>query len=242
MAKPWMRWVLVLQIVLLVVMLAGMLANKFELAPFRPAFMTFVYAFKAVMWVTGFAVLASALIWWRNWHTQKTSALYTLALGALPVVVVFVLIGQGLKVPAIHNISTDLENPPSFEAAYALRDDSQNSLDAPAEDVRTQQREFYPELAPLVLAAPADAVFAKALEVVDELGWSLIDSDAAAGRIEAYEETLFFGFKDDVVIRVMTTEAGTVVDVRSVSRVGRSDLGANAKRIKRFLAALKAAV
>lgn len=239
MAKPWMRWALALQILLLAAMLGGMIANKFELAEFRPAFMTFVYAFKGVMWVTGLSLLACAVIWWRNWQAEKRSALLTLALGAVPVAVVFALIGQGLKVPAIHNITTDLENPPVFEAAYALRGDTLNSLDAPSAEVRAQQAAHYPELAPLDLTLTPKAAFTKALQVVDDLGWTLIESSPEDGRIEAYEETLFFGFKDDVVIRIQAVEAGSRVDVRSVSRVGRSDLGANAKRIKRFLAAMR---
>ncbi len=239
MAKPWMRWILVLQCVLLLAMFAGMVANKFGLAPFRQAFMTFYYGFQGVIVVTGLTVLACGLIWWLRWHAEKRFALWTLALGAAPVVVVFALVGKGLGVPAIHNISTDLENPPKFIAAYELRSSEQNSLDAPSDAVKDLQRGHYADLAPLILPEEPDAVFARALATVADLGWTLIAAHPEQGLIEAYDETLFFGFKDDVAIRIQAQAQGTRVDVRSVSRVGRSDLGANAKRIAKFQKALE---
>lgn len=71
--------------------------------------------------------------------------------------------------------------------------------------------------------------------VVQELGWELVDSDIVSGRIEATDTTRWFGFKDDVVIRISQEATGSVIDVRSKSRVGRSDVGVNAKRIETFL-------
>jgi len=66
----------------------------------------------------------------------------------------------------------------------------------------------------------------------------VVASDAAAGRIEATATTRWFGFKDDVIVRIRPEAAGSRVDVRSVSRVGRGDLGANAARVREFLAKL----
>jgi uncharacterized protein (DUF1499 family) len=68
------------------------------------------------------------------------------------------------------------------------------------------------------------------------MGWELVASDSAAGRIEATATTPWFGFKDDVVVRVRPDGSGSRIDVRSVSRVGKSDVGANAKRIRTYLA------
>ncbi|MDX1580549.1 MAG: DUF1499 domain-containing protein, partial [Alphaproteobacteria bacterium] len=79
----------------------------------------------------------------------------------------------------------------------------------------------------------------KAAEVVRDKGWEIADISAAAGRIEATATTLFFGFKDDVVIRVRASDGQTQVDMRSASRVGLSDLGANAARIEDFMSELK---
>jgi uncharacterized protein (DUF1499 family) len=239
MGKPWMRWLLWLQCALLLAMLAGMVANKFDLLAFRPAFMTFVYAFQGVMVVTGLAMLLGAIIWWKKCDAEKASTKWTLVLGVLPLAVVFTLIGKGLGVPQIHNISTDLENPPAFNAAYALRDESHNSLDSPSVDVREQQRSYYTTLAPLHLSIAPQQAYDKALQTVEAMGWTLISTQREKLTIEAFEETTFFGFKDDVVIRVQAEGQGSRLDLRSVSRVGRSDLGANAKRIERFFDAFK---
>ena len=101
-----------------------------------------------------------------------------------------------------------------------------------------QQRNAYPDLQPVMLkVAPAQA-FERALATVGEMGWDLVGSDAAAGRIEATDTTFWFGFKDDVVIRVRPADGGSRVDVRSLSRVGVGDAGTNAKRIRAFRDAL----
>ena len=86
-------------------------------------------------------------------------------------------------------------------------------------------------------ATPADA-FKRALQAARDMGWEIVAADAAAGRIEATDTTFWFGFKDDVVIRVEADGAGSRVDLRSVSRVGVGDVGANAARIRAYLRTL----
>jgi len=93
----------------------------------------------------------------------------------------------------------------------------------------------YPMLAPLVTAAEPDAAYAAALAAAESRGWSIVLADPEAGTIEATEESFWFGFKDDIMIRVLSDEMGARIDVRSTSRVGLSDLGANAKRIRNLL-------
>ena len=107
-------------------------------------------------------------------------------------------------------------------------------------DPDTQKKEVaapYPQLETVVLpAVPFDMAYQAALETVNAKGWTVVTADPEAGRIEATDTTFWFEFKDDVLIRVMPEgEGGSRVDVRSVSRVGLSDLGANAKRVKLFL-------
>ena len=240
MNKPWLRWLLWIQCVLLLAMLAGMLANKFELVEFRLAFMTFVRALQAVMIVTLLGVVGLLFVWWKKHTAAIKPALYIVILGALPVAMVFALIGQGMKVPAIHNISTDLQSPPAFVQAYVARAEGLNSLDVPNQEVRDKQSAFYKDqVSSLALAVPPDIAFDRVLEACRQLNFTITNVDKVQGRIEAVEETLFFGFKDDVVVRVSPSEQGSVIDVRSVSRVGVSDLGANAKRINRLLQAVK---
>ena len=102
-----------------------------------------------------------------------------------------------------------------------------------------QQRAGYPDLGPLVLQAPPQQAFARALAAARDMGWEVVATEPGDGRIEATTTTFWFGFKDDVVVRVTPADGGSRIDVRSVSRVGRSDVGTNAKRIKTYLARIQ---
>jgi len=101
-----------------------------------------------------------------------------------------------------------------------------------------QQKEGYPDIAPARLEVPPPAAFERALAAARAMRWDIVAADPAQGRIEATATTLLFGFKDDVVVRVTSDGAGSRVDVRSLSRVGRSDFGTNAKRVRAYLRAL----
>jgi uncharacterized protein (DUF1499 family) len=144
------------------------------------------------------------------------------------------------SVPRIHDISTDTVNPPLFVAVLPLRKDAENTAAYGGKEVAEQQLKGYPDIQPLMLAVPPQVAFARALGAAESMGWVLVASNPAEGRIEATDKTLWYGFKDDVVIRVTPSGSGSKVDVRSVSRVGRSDVGINAQRIRQYLAKLKA--
>jgi len=150
------------------------------------------------------------------------------------------------SVPPIHDITTDLENPPVFVSVVALRGDNSNPLDrAQPADLADLQRQAYPQLQTLVVADDIATVFAAALDAANAQGWDVADAvepeNGEPGRIEATDTTLLFGFKDDVVIRIADDgPERTLVDMRSVSRVGLSDLGKNAARIDGYVAALQA--
>jgi len=149
------------------------------------------------------------------------------------------LLGQARRVPPIHDITTDLDDPPRFVAVLPLRQGAPNTAEYAGAALAAQQRAGYPGLAPARFAAPPDQVFARAVEVARGLGWQIVAAVPAEGRLEATDRTRWFGFRDDVVVRVAAEGTGTRVDVRSVSRVGRSDLGTNARRIRRFEEALE---
>lgn len=142
------------------------------------------------------------------------------------------------EVPPIHDISTDLDNPPAFAAVLAQRGDASNPPEHGGPAVAEAQRRAYPDIRPLMLPLPPAEAFAPALRAARAMGWEIIAQDAAAGRIEATATTLWFGFRDDVVVRVAPSGSGSRVDVRSASRVGVSDVGANAKRVRAYLARL----
>ena len=188
----------------------------------------------------GLALLALLVIGRRGNNGARLAALLALIVGLASVGVPYRLQRQAQAVPAIHDISTDTLTPPLFVEAEAVRLDAQapNALDYSA-GVAAQQRAGYPDLKPAFLTASADEAYAKALGLVRARGWEMVADDEAGRRIEATATTSWFGFKDDVAIRVSVIPDGTSrVDVRSVSRIGRSDVGTNARRIRAFLADL----
>lgn len=133
--------------------------------------------------------------------------------------------------PAINDISTDTRDAPVFW-------DMPVPTEYPGATVAALQREAYPDLAPLKLAAPASQTFEHALALVKDRGWELVASVPEEGRIEATTKSLLYGFTDEVAVRVKPAEGGSTVDVRSRSRVGRIDRGMNAKRIRAYMADL----
>jgi uncharacterized protein (DUF1499 family) len=190
----------------------------------------------------GLAAIAAGIgvaAWqWRRSRTAALAAAIAIGVGVLDVAIPVTWQRRAQSAPAIHDISTDLENPPTFEAIVPLRADAENSLTR-TPDVMLQQREGYPDLAPLTLPEPSGQVFARAQQTAERLGWEIVKADPATGLLEATDTTRWFGFEDDVVVRITPWGAGTRVDLRSVSRVGRSDMGTNAERIRTFLAALQ---
>jgi uncharacterized protein (DUF1499 family) len=107
--------------------------------------------------------------------------------------------------------------------------------------IAEQQRQAYPDIAPLTVALARDVAFSRALDAAQRMGWTIVAADNAAGRIEASDRSRWFGFTDDIVIRVAKTDSGSRVDLRSSSRLGRSDFGVNAERIRAYLSALREA-
>jgi uncharacterized protein (DUF1499 family) len=140
---------------------------------------------------------------------------------------------KAMSYPRIHDISTDLDNPPRFVAILPLRE-------GPAEHggamISAQQLKAYPDIKTLILPVPKDQAFQAALTTAREMGWKIVAEEPAEGRIEATDTTLWFGFKDDIVIRIFPAGERSLVDIRSVSRVGISDVGTNAERIRTFMA------
>ena len=152
-------------------------------------------------------------------------ALVGLLLGLVPVATLSALGIGGSGHPRINDISTDLDDPPALARTPAY----------PADFVPIV-RESYPDVAPLILDAPPDAVFQAAMELTaTRPGWTLELADARARVIHGVAETRLFHFRDDFTIRVGERGAKTVVDMRSRSRDGKGDLGANAARIRAFL-------
>ena len=176
---------------------------------------------------------------------RRSSTLWRVLAG-IGIVVGLAVVGMPLSeiriaksVPAIHDITTDTDHPPAFVAILPLRAHADNPPEYGGAEVAAKQHQGYPQIVPLEAAAPPDKAFEAALATARSLGWNIVAAEPAEGRIEANETSFWFGFTDDVVVRVAAAGAGSRIDVRSESRVGRSDIGVNAHRIERFLVALK---
>lgn len=152
------------------------------------------------------------------------------------------------RVPPIHDISTDTVSPPQFGKAIIdarnrqSENGSVNSLDYAAKTdprskkpLREVQAKAYPEIVPLNSNRDADELYGAALKAAKKMGWTIVAADEKARSIEATATTFWFGFTDDVVIRIAPSNRGARLDIRSVSRVGVSDVGANAARIRKFM-------
>lgn len=161
--------------------------------------------------------------------------LIAVLVGTASALVPLAFLRQSLAVPAIHDITTDTDHPPPFVAIVPLRAGAPNPHEHPGAHIAELQRIGYPELRPRVLAAPPAQAFARALAAARAMELEIVAADENAGRIEAVATTRWFGFKDDMVVRITRSGAGSRIDVRSKSRVGRSDVGANARRIQEFL-------
>jgi uncharacterized protein (DUF1499 family) len=136
--------------------------------------------------------------------------LFALVLGASVAAIPAAAYLRARSVPPINDISTD-----------------------PTEQSDAQRR-AYPDIQPLRLAVAPNIAFERAKGAMEEAGWQIVREDPSAGRIEAVATTFWFGFKDDIVVRITAEGAGSRVDVRSKSRVGRGDLGTNAQRIRAY--------
>lgn len=141
---------------------------------------------------------------------------------------------QASSVPPIHDITTDFITPPEFVAILRLREDAPNPPEYEGGDVRSSQEEYYPEIQPLFLDEDLQDVMDRAVLIIYQNKWNLVAINRSDGRIEATEELSWFGFKDDIVLRFTDVDEGTRVDMRSKSRIGRSDIGVNADRIGSF--------
>ncbi len=163
----------------------------------------------------------------------------------IPMGVLFSSAYSASQVPRIHDISTDLESPPEFSLLLDKRPKDANTL-AIKPEVIEQQKQYYTDLSSLELSLDKGKALQLAKQAAEQMGWHPImvgsASDGKSATLEAVDTTFWFGFKDDIVVRIAERKPeGVTMDVRSVSRVGQSDLGKNAKRIRQFLDQVKTA-
>ncbi|WP_244613343.1 DUF1499 domain-containing protein [Modicisalibacter radicis] len=182
----------------------------------------------------GLATLLAASLC-RRLKPALTGGLVLIAVAAM-MIVPWQLQQRARQVPAIHDITTDMRDPPAFVALAPARNAAPNAVAYPGEASARQQRQAYPDLRPIILDLPLAEAMDAAEETARDQGWEVIR--VGDTTLEATATTRWFGFKDDVAIRLNEVEDGVRVDVRSASRIGRSDIGTNAARIRAYLEAL----
>jgi uncharacterized protein (DUF1499 family) len=213
--------------------------TKYELWNYRVG----IYMLQAGFWIGlvagAVAIVLLVLLAVPRWRLRPWVPMACLILALLAIAPPLILLHQARGVPPIHDITTDAVDPPAFVALQGERQKSPNGAAYGGPEIAAQQQKAYEDIKPLVVKTPPAEELQRAIDAARSLGWQVIASDAASGRIEATDSTSWFGFKDDIVVRVRgQPDGGSRVDVRSVSRVGRSDLGANAARVRKYLAKL----
>ena len=232
------RWSLKLALSAALIAVLAVTSYRLAFVDFQPAVLGLVAGAIAGLLAILMGLVGTALAI----KAKKSEIMTTLAGPTLGFLVMMPIIFAALSaagVPRIHDITTDLMNPPKFSVITGLRTSAHNSLDRQKpKDLANLQKTGYPNLGPIRVNQPVNEVFNKAVLLVEKRGWEVIAVAPEEGRIEATATTRIMGFKDDIVIRLQAIAGQTQVDMRSVSRVGESDLGVNATRIKLFLAEL----
>jgi uncharacterized protein (DUF1499 family) len=168
------------------------------------------------------------------------AALLALAIGVAAAWAPISWLLRSRDVPRINDITTDTANPPPLVVTLQLRQNAPNPPSYGGDSVASQQHAGYPDIQPIVLNVPPAEAFKKVDRVAMAMGWDVVARAPAEGRIEAVDSTKWFGFHDDIVVRIKAEGSGSRIDIRSKSRDGRSDLGVNARRIRTFTEKLKA--
>ena len=235
MVSPFARYSLALAIVCAVAALLSGLG-------YRLGWWPLAIGFGILRWAAYAAIIAAAIALVGAFVTRPGGRKRGLGLSVVALMVAVVTFGvpgmmllKAKEVPPIHDVTTDTANPPQFVAVLPLRTGAPNSTEYGGPAIAEQQRKAYPQIVPFDSDAPPEKAFSRALKAVHDKGWTIVAAVPSEGRIEATDSTLLYGFKDDIVIRVAPAPQGSRTDVRSESRVGKSDIGKNAARVSSFL-------
>lgn len=218
--------VIVMNVLAVVAVGLGPVLAHFRVAP--PIVGFGIFALGGLLAIVGIVVTTAAFI-----AGARGPALFSVYLSVAIVIGFVYITNEGRKYPAINDISTDLGDPPKF--VFALERDANVGDDmAFPTEFADVIREAYPDIQRYPIRNPPGEVFDRALKTAAEMGWQDISADGKTRIIEAVDESYIFRFKDDIVIRVSEADVGSVVDMRSRSRDGKGDMGANAERIRAF--------
>ncbi len=224
----------------IIVGLIAMTLARYDVIEKITGFVWFVGAQPVVLAAAGIALIGLIIALVKK-TGPKLPAIVALALAGLMVGALYFSVFQHAGIypqgAALHDITTDVDDPPAF-VAWEVREDNLRPFETEAE-WRAAHRQIYPGLGPIVINRSPAETLAMARALAEERGWTITDSDPAAGRLEAIAYAGYVRFRDHVVIEATPIDDGsTRVDMRSTSEVGMSDLGYNARRIEEFLVAM----
>lgn len=215
----------------LILLIIGPLTHKLGLLPFFAGFILLSISVLLALVV----VVMGTLSLRKSANPRNRTRLRIASLISLPALIMAaVLVGGGRGAVMTHDISTDTITPPAFVAAIAQRGNSSNPLEYTSKKAEDQHK-GYPDIKSIKSNLDNKTAFARALKIAETSGWDIYAKDENSGIIEAVASTLWFGFKDDIIIRITANSGGSIVDIRSVSRVGKGDMGTNAKRVRTFI-------
>ena len=239
--KTSSRVLLVSAVVLLVVLITGPFGHKFGVIEVGPALQSVVIAMigGGLVFLCGIVFLVLAVR--GGFSKNRNLVAVAMVVGLIPAIFLVPQLLSAGGLPLIHDITTDPDNPPEFVAIAPLREKAPNPVGYgtqegwPPEKLGAETRTAYPDLMPFRTEMTVVEAVDRAEEVLGEMGLEIVAKDGDEGRVEATATTFWFGFKDDVVVRIAHGEEESVIDLRSKSRVGQGDLGANAARIREFI-------
>jgi uncharacterized protein (DUF1499 family) len=217
---------------------AGPIGYKSGALPLQPALLSLIVS----LGIAVLTLVASLVLFFvgkeSGFSYNRKFLFVAFLISLMPSAFVGAQLNMAASVPEIHDITTDTLNPPMYDEIIALRKNAPNSLvyeyQGSARKLAALQIAAYPDLKPLTSALSVNLAIKRAVDILKNQGLDVINVNAVKGIIEATATSFWYGFKDDVVVRIQATEQGSKIDLRSVSRVGRSDVGVNAIRIRTF--------
>lgn len=241
----WAKFFIFSAVLSLIILVSGPFGYKYGVTDLAPSLISVLVALVGALLVFLVGIIMVIVASRKDLPKERNMIFAAMLISLIPMIFVVPQMLKARSVPPIHDISTDTTNPPDFYAVVELRKDAPNDLiyahDGSAETLAALQTKAYPKLKSVTTELSVEETVNRATNVLKAQGLEIVNSDADTGIVEATATTFWFGFKDDVVVRVRASDGETVIDVRSVSRVGQSDIGANAARIQQFLDAFTSA-
>jgi uncharacterized protein (DUF1499 family) len=235
----WSRLLTSLAILSVAILFLGPLGYKSGILPLEPSLLSLIVSLGLAVICLLVSIIMVGVSVKAGLTKNRNMITMALVISLVPVLLVGVQLKKATSVPQIHDISTDTSNPPQFQKIVQLRKNAKNGLEYELEGSADKLAQAQKMAYPMIKTFNSGLSVAEALDrsewVLLELGLEIVNKDQETGIVEATDTTFWYGFKDDVVIRIRSKGDGSIIDLRSVSRVGVSDVGVNAARILKFV-------